>query len=272
MPGRAQTAAGPRVELVPAPTTVVLPGLVDSNSPFVWERVDGLLRLFVLTSVDGQPHVASGPTIAHLGRVVEASLEPWPGGGVWMEGIIADTNGTWYGYYHNEVPAPACPTTARQSPRIGAARSRDHGRTWESLGIILDVPPTTATCTTRNKYFDGGVGDISVQLDPNSQDLYFFISSYPRFQTRQGVSVARMAWADRAAAPSSSPCTWSPSSFLLPRFPRWPAISRWRPKPPGCRHRRAWRRRAPRGAVRGRDSCRSQNALRVFHSRGSGDR
>lgn len=213
MPGRAQVATGPRVELVPAPTTVVLPGLVDSNSPLVWDRIEGTLRLFVMTSVDGQPHVASGPDTAHLGRAVPAHLEPWPGGGVWMEAVIADSDGTWYGYFHNEVPAPACPDTARQSPRVGAARSRDHGRTWESLGIILDVPPASASCTTRNKYFDGGVGDISVLLDPNSQDLYFFISSYPRFETRQGVSVARMAWADRDN-PSGRVAVWVNRTFV----------------------------------------------------------
>ncbi len=188
----------PRVELTPAPL-VLLPGAVDSNSPLVWDLVDGAPRLFALTSWGGQPQVAAGPSVARLGRPTPVVLEPWPGGGVWMEAVIVDAGGTWYGYFHNEVPSPACPDSARVSPRIGAARSRDHGRTWQQLGIVLDAAPAQADCRTDNTYFDGGVGDFSVQLDTASRDLYFFFSAYPRAGTRQGVGVARLPWADRDA-------------------------------------------------------------------------
>ena len=140
-------------------------------------------------------------------------LEPWPGGGVWMEAVVQDAGGVWYGYFHNEVPAPACPGSVRQAPRIGAARSRDRGRTWEVLGIVLEAPPSQADCATGNQYFDGGLGDLSVQLDAASQDLYIFYSAYPRFGFRQGVGVARMAWADRDA-PAGRAMVWRSRAWL----------------------------------------------------------
>ena len=67
-----------------------------------------------------------------------------------------------------------CRGSDKVIPRIGAARSRDLGATWEPLGVILEAPPRTYDCTTDNEYFVGGVGDFSVQLDARSQDLYFF--------------------------------------------------------------------------------------------------
>jgi hypothetical protein len=114
-----------------------------------------------------------------------------------MEAVVADTDGTWYGYYHDEVPADVCPGSTKVVPRIGAARSYDRGQTWESLGIIIEAPPNSHDCVTYNKYFNGGVGDFSVQLDHDSRDLYIFFSEYLRSQRFQGVSVARLAWADR---------------------------------------------------------------------------
>jgi hypothetical protein len=114
-----------------------------------------------------------------------------------MEAIVTDDSGTWYGYYHNEMPAGICSTDTKVIPRIGAARSFDRGQTWESLGVILEAPRNSYDCITNNKYFVGGVGDLSVQLDRDSRDLYIFFSEYLRAQPQQGVGVARLAWADR---------------------------------------------------------------------------
>jgi hypothetical protein len=82
-------------------------------------------------------------------------------------------------------------------PRIGGARSTDNGLTWESLGVVLEAPPGSHDCETNDKYFVGGVGDFSVQLDESSRDLYIFFSQYVRRGRSQGVCVARLAWADR---------------------------------------------------------------------------
>ena len=186
-----------RVELQSAPL-LELPGEVDSNSPAVWHRVGGRNLLFIMTSMAGQPWRAWGTGLTGLGAPRQVALGDWQEGGIWMEAVVRDDDGTWYGYYHNEVPAAMCRAAGTKVvPRIGAARSVDQGATWEPLGLILEAPPRTYDCTTDNKYFVGGVGDFSVQLDRQSQDLYFFYSLYMRSQGQQGVGVARRAWADR---------------------------------------------------------------------------
>ena len=187
----------PRATLVPV-TPLRLSGDVDSNSPAMWDRTSGVLRFFVVTSYDGRPSTARGRSLTRLGAAQTSSLEPWPGGGVWMEAVVPDVDGTWYGYYHNEMPANAvCPGSDKVIPRVGAARSRDQGQTWEQLGIVLEAPAGAFRCDTTNVFFVNGVGDFSVQLDPDSRDLYFFLSQYERSTAAQGVAVGRLAWADR---------------------------------------------------------------------------
>jgi hypothetical protein len=114
-----------------------------------------------------------------------------------MEAVIADESGTWYGYYHNEMPADLCERPQMAFPRIGAARSRDRGLTWTDLGIILEAPEGWHNCETRDGYFIGGVGDFSAILDRDSNDLYVFFSQYSGPREAQGVAVARIPWADR---------------------------------------------------------------------------
>ena len=120
----AQNGAGtPRVELRAAPA-LELPGEVDSNSPAVWDLVGGRNLLFVMTSMSGQPRRAWGRDLTSLGGARQVEFES-PDGGVWMEAILQDVDGTWYGYFHNEVPATMCRGTTKVLPRIGAARSQD---------------------------------------------------------------------------------------------------------------------------------------------------
>jgi len=204
----------PKAKLVSA-SRVRLTGDVDSNSPAVWDLAGGVSQLFVMTSYAGRPSVAQGSNVTQLGPARPVSVEPWPGGGVWMESVVADVDGTWYGYYHNEIPAdPVCPGSKKVIPRIGAARSHDGGRTWEQLGIILEAPASAFACDTNNEFFVNGAGDFSALLDPDSRDLYFFFSQYERSTTQQGVAVARMAWADRDA-PLGKVMVWR-SRFWLP--------------------------------------------------------
>lgn len=215
----------PTAVLVPAPT-LRLTGDVDSNSPAVWDLVEGQNLLHVLTSTAGQPRVASGVRLARLGRAEPVNIDPAPGHGVWMEGVVADEGGTWYGYYHNEIPAAQCGRLDRMMPRIGAARSHDNGESWEDLGIILEAPPGWHYCESPNQYFVGGVGDLSVILDQNSRDLYLFFSQYSRYPSAQGVAVARLPWADRDA-PVGRVAVWqdriwkSPELFLDEEPGRW---------------------------------------------------
>jgi hypothetical protein len=236
----AQTVAPvalPRIELRSA-TPLVLPGEVDSNSPAVWDFVRGERRLFVMTSVDGRPSTASGPTLTRLGKAVPIAMAPWPDGGVWMEAVIPDVDGTWYGYYHLERPATVCRDATRVIPSIGAARSRDFGATWESLGTLLAAPPFSHDCVTNDKYNVGGLGDFTVQLDPASRDLFFFFSQYVRSGPLQGVGVARLAWADRDQ-PARRVMVWQnsrwmtaaarfgPERFVASAIPIFPAAESW---------------------------------------------
>jgi hypothetical protein len=150
-----------------------------------------------LASAAGQPSLSSGRRLARLGQAEPVEFITHSGDRVWMESVIADEGGTWYGYYSNEVPAAFCERPDRTLPRIGAARSRDRGETWEDLGIILEAPPGWHDCATPNQYFVGGVGDVSVVLDRESKDLYFYFSQYSRYAPAQGVALARLVWADR---------------------------------------------------------------------------
>jgi hypothetical protein len=193
--------------------TLRLTGTVDSNSPAIWELEGGRQVLHVFTST-GKARMATGASLQTLGPARETQLEPWPQGANWMEAIVTDSQGTWYGYYHNERnAADICPGTALGTVQIGAARSSDRGQTWEDLGIILEAPRGTQSCTTTNKFFVDGLGDFSVQLDRDSNDLYIFFSAYPRQMTLQGVGVARFRWADRDA-PAGKVSLWNNGIWL----------------------------------------------------------
>lgn len=133
-----------------------------------------------------------------------------------MEAILQDVDGAWYGCYHNEIPAVMCRGTDKVSPRIGAARSRDRGATWELLGVVLEAPPRTYDCNTENACFVGGVGDFSVQLDHQFQDLFFFYSLHLRSPSAQGVGLARLAWADRDA-PNGKIAIWRDGAWVPAR-------------------------------------------------------
>ena len=90
-----------------------------------------------------------------------------------------------------------CGGSRLTAPRIGALVSHDEGLSWEDLGIVLEAPPDSLDCSTRNFFFAGGNGDFSVILDQGGRYFYFFISTYHRQFDEQGVAVARMSFEDR---------------------------------------------------------------------------
>lgn len=211
--GHAQEPTRPTAELIRAPS-MSLSGEVDSNSPVVWERIEGQSILHVLTSTAGQPSIARGSDLRVLADSTPVDFTIRPPHGVWMEAVIPDVDGTWYGYYHNEIPADLlCGDPSRTMPRIGAARSTDFGVTWEDLGILLEGPTGSHDCESPNRYFVGGVGDFTAVVDADARYVYFFYSQYPSRQWRQGVAVARMAWADRDA-PAGRLSLWSTDQWL----------------------------------------------------------
>lgn len=174
-----------------------LPGGVDSNSPAVWDLISGSFFLHVVTSFGGEPSVSSGLRLSTMGDPRPVTFVSRREHGLWMETIVPDDTGTWYGYYHTEIPAHGCGRPDRAIPRIGAARSVDRGQSWEDLGIILEAPRGAQDCNSPNPYFLGGVGDLTALLDQDSKYLYVFFSQYSRSPGAQGVAVGRLPWAAR---------------------------------------------------------------------------
>ena len=211
----------PRVSITAAPT-IVLPGGVDSNSPAIWSTEAGVSQLAVMTSTAGAPRVAIGSALNRLGAAQDVVFDPHPGNGVWMEAVVADDDGTWYGYYHNENPAVGCARPDRAVARIGSARSEDRGRTWQDLGIVLEATTSSIACDSPNRYVIGGVGDLSVMLNDAKTDLYIFFSQYQKDVTAQGVAVARLVWANRDR-PIGRVTVWSNGVWMPSRINRMPS-------------------------------------------------
>ena len=186
----------PTATLVPA-QMISLESEADSNSPAVWDWVDGRQSLFVFSSFNGWSTRLFGAQVSGLMNLGRIAFDAPPPHGVWMEAVIPDADGSWYGFYHNERPADICGDMSRMLPRIGAARTTDYGATWEDLGVVLESPPEWHECDTTNRYFVGGVGDFSVMLDHDQRYLYLFFSQYVDREETQGVAVARMPWAYR---------------------------------------------------------------------------
>jgi hypothetical protein len=213
-----QTGA-PTARLIEAAETEFV-GDIDSNSPALWSLENGRSVFYVVTSWAGQSKLTAGRMLNRLMVVAPLTwIEPAPSNGAWMEAVVADEGGTWYGYYHNEIVGEACPESDKAVPRIGAARSTDRGRTWQDLGPILESSPGSVRCTTRNQYFLGGVGDFSVALDRDNQYLYFLYTQYSE-PSDVGVAVARMNWAARDQ-PGGELMVWQAGAWLPPdRAPR----------------------------------------------------
>ena len=201
--------------MIPAPAITL--GNADSNSPAVWDLVNGRPYLFAFTSINGWSTRHAGPQLSSLLRLAGIEFIERPQHGVWFEAVVADADGSWYGYYHNEIPAHVCNDPRRMIPRIGAARSDDQGATWEDLGIILEAPKGWHDCASSNDYFVGGVGDFSVILDQDQRYIYFFVSQYGSRQETQGVAVARMPWAFRGRPKGHMSLWWRDTVWVPTR-------------------------------------------------------
>jgi hypothetical protein len=213
-PSRAQSTGQPYAALLPA-SSLSFPNETDSNSPAVWELIDGSWTFSVFNSVAGAPRLSRGPSLELLASLGRAHFSgPAPEGGVWFESVIRDAD-SWYGFYHNERTIEGCAAPAKVLPRIGMARSDDRGATWVDLGPILEVSSGLLQCTTRNYYFVGGVGDLSVMLDPDRLFAYIYYSQYVETDGRVGVVAARLAWADRDA-PAGRADVWSDDAWVPP--------------------------------------------------------
>lgn len=168
------------------------PGDTDCNSPAHWDGA----TLHVFNS-SAHPWRSSGPNVLSLtNEYVRCEYDNMVNGGRWIECTWKADDGILYGWYHNE-PGGLCPGTHLTAPKIGAVRSTDNGARWQDLGIVLEAPPGTLNCGSTNYYFGGGNGDFCIAADADHRFVYFFISTYTGSLAEQGVSAARMAYADR---------------------------------------------------------------------------
>jgi hypothetical protein len=228
VPLGAQSGHGPSARLSPAPA-LPIDAKTDSNVPMVWDLVDGAPTLFAFASWGGVPALLAGPELSALRHIDSITVTPHPGHGVWLEAVVADEGGTWYGFYHHEVPAEICGRPDRTVLSIGSARSRDHGRTWDNLGIVLEGPPDTAACASTNRFLLGGVGDPTAILDADRNYLYLYFSQYGKPASAQGVAVARMPWPNRdnpaGAFAVRQDGAWIPSRLIDGDAPRWEYVA-----------------------------------------------
>lgn len=171
---------------------------IDCNSPVHWDA-NGIMHVF--TSVR-HPFRSTGNNLFNLSSpTIKTTIVDAIGvtGGKWLEATYRDPDGTLYGWYHNEPPDVCSNDPHLSAPRIGAMVSRDEGLTWADMGIIIEAPADSLNCLTRNYYFAGGNGDFSVIVDQDKRYFYFFLGTYHSQLEEQGISIARMSFADRNA-------------------------------------------------------------------------
>lgn len=191
----------PSFSLREAPT-LRMPGVIvplsswniDGNSPA--ERdADGNLILFNSLSY---PFRSTGADLFHLTPsepIVIKDREEIEGG-LWMEGVYRDADGTMFGWLHNEFTT-GCEIISLGAPRIRQMISHDDGKTWTDQGIVIAAPEGFFNCDTGNKYFTGGTGDFSVLFDQATQYFYFYFTAYSPDFTQQGIGIARLRYEDR---------------------------------------------------------------------------
>lgn len=175
-------------EILPA-EPVLLPFVVDSNSPAFWR--DGKLQLF---SSAGDPLINTLDEQLQPIRTERVVLNHDGHMPMWIESVWQDQYGTLYGWYHHERIG-VCPNSNLTVPEIGAIISYDGGKTFTDLGIVLSSGEIT-NCFAQNGYFANGHGDFSVILDRQEKYFYFLFGSYGGDLSNQGVAIARMSFSN----------------------------------------------------------------------------
>ena len=201
-----RVASEPRAWLVPAPR-IEFPADPDCNSPCFWH--EGQLHLFTSNQ---RPSRSLGPDLEQLGAPVPSVFDDGAQKLRWIEAVHLREDGVLFGLYHREEYLGECPDREYFTvPDIGVARSRDLGRTWTDLGIVLQDHGVSRSCDTANKFFAGGVGDPSWAIDRVGGHAYIFYSSYTDPLSNQGVqffmkgkSRHRVVFERPAAASSAS--------------------------------------------------------------------
>jgi hypothetical protein len=202
--------AQPSAKLVPAPT-YRFPASPDCNSPCFWS--EGQLHLFTSNQ---HPSVSSGSDLEHLGKPAPCVFEDGLKKLRWIEAVYLREDAVLFGLYHREEYRGECPNRDYFTvPDIGVARSKDKGRTWADLGLVLQDTNVNRSCDTPNKFFAGGVGDPSWAIDASQGYAYIFFSSYTDPVANQGIKMARLALKD-LEAPVGKVWRWKDGQWNSP--------------------------------------------------------
>jgi len=177
-----------RASLRPA-SPIRLAGAGDSNNPVF--RPNG--RFVVFQSL-GVPLYVEGATQTAQLKARGVMLNSFFHIPMWIEAVWPDEDGTLYAWYHHE--RWTC-KSGLASPVIGALVSRDGGKTFDDLGIVLESG-YAADCNASNGFFSSGHGDFTVLLDNSRQYFYFYFTNYSGPSESQGIAVARMNFSARA--------------------------------------------------------------------------
>lgn len=218
------TAIAQHVHVRPA-TPVSFPSETDSNSPAIW--LDG--RLIVFNSTGLGPVRSEGPDLLQLGASRPVVLGPSNHKPYWIESAWVDDDGSVFAWYHHE-PSGICKGSRLTTPQIGALVSRDGGRTFTDLGLVL-TSGYGADCSAQNGYFAGGNGDFTVVLGRRRQYFYFLFTNYGGPVEQQGVAVARMQFELRNT-PSGAVQKYYGGQWMEPGIggrvtPVFPASAAW---------------------------------------------
>jgi hypothetical protein len=173
--------------------SLVMPVLVDSNSPAYWYDSQ-----FHLVNSSGSSLITRGPNQFFLNgdewaETIPVEITSWEHGPLWIEATYLDPDdGRLWAWYHHE-PEGIC-AGSLTAPVIGALVSEDGGRKYHDLGIVLSSadPPN---CSAQNGFFASGHGDFSVAIQDGF--VYFIFSSYGGPVERQGIAMARMSYEHR---------------------------------------------------------------------------
>jgi hypothetical protein len=202
-----------------------MPAQVDSNSPAYWSSG----QFHLVNSTGNGPMTSDGADQFHLGPAHSTSIRrinPWP---TWIEAAWVDPRGVVFAWYHQEHFG-VCPGTNFSVPQIGAALSYDGGESFYDMGAVI-ASGDGIDCSSRNGYFAGGNGDVSVILDGNQEYFYFFFTNYAGPLETQGIVVARMPFASRfgpvGAVMKYYQGTWSQPGLKGRTTPIYPATVSW---------------------------------------------
>jgi hypothetical protein len=168
-----------------------LPAPSDGNSAVVWHEG----RLVVFTSDGATPRVSYASAAGEAWETHRVRFTNLRDRTVWIESAWVDASGAILAWYHHE-PWGMYEDSLLTAPSIGAAVSRDGGRTFSDLGIVLSSGDPLDD-DAENGYFTGGHGDFTVVPDQEGKFFYFIFTNYGGPPRRQGIALARLAFEDR---------------------------------------------------------------------------